>query len=305
MRRGIPLVPGGSADQTHALAVIHDPQPSDRLVGGDPERHAPLGKASHLDPLLTSRCAIQYGNYFRIIDIIAVCFLLLKAHRHWQRGQRRSHTPNDSRRETLVSAHFGHTSRRRPGGETGTGGPAPPGALDGALLGGPPQRVGTFEYRYDTDTWTWSDTVAKMHGYEPGEVQPTTELVLSHKHPEDLARVKALLKKSSAPFSSRHRIRTTTGQTRKIVVVGDAVTDPSGRTVATQGFYVDVTEAFHADLQQEVGDELQVIVAHREVIEQAKGMLMAIYELDAQSAFGIMTRLPNTSTSNFTTSPPS
>ena len=162
-----------------------------------------------------------------------------------------------------MTAHFGHTSRRRSGGETGTDGPAP-GALDGALLGGPPQRVGTFEYRYDTDTWTWSDTVAKMHGYEPGEVRPTTELVLSHKHPEDLARVKALLKQSSAPFSSRHRIRTTTGETRKIVVVGDAVTDPSGRTVATQGFYVDVTEAFHADLQQEVGNELQVIVAHRD-----------------------------------------
>jgi hypothetical protein len=94
---------------------------------------------------------------------------------------------------------------------------------------------------------------------------------LSHKHPDDLAHVKALLKQSSAPFSSRHRIRTTTGETRKVVVVGAAVTDPSGRTVATRGFYIDITEAFHADLQQEVGDELQVIVAHREVIEQAKG----------------------------------
>ena len=130
-----------------------------------------------------------------------------------------------------------------------------------------------------------------MHGYEPGEVQPTTELVLSHKHPDDLARVNALLKQSSAPFSSRHRIRTTTGETRRVVVVGDAVTDPEGRIVATQGYYVDVTEAFNADLQQELGDELQVIVAHRAVIEQAKGMLMAIYELDAQSAFGVMTRL--------------
>jgi len=129
-----------------------------------------------------------------------------------------------------------------------------------------------------------------MHGYEPDEVQPTTELVLSHKHPEDLAYVKALLQQSSAPFSSRHRIRTTTGETRKVVVVGDAVTDPAGRIVATQGFYVDVTEVFHADLQQEVGNELQVIVAHRAVIEQAKGMLM-VYELDAESAFGIMARL--------------
>jgi hypothetical protein len=156
-----------------------------------------------------------------------------------------------------------------------------------ALLGGPPQRVGTFEYRYDTDTWTWSHTVAKMHGYEPDEIQPTTELVLSHKHPDDLAHVKALLKPSSAPFSSRHRIRTTTGETHRVVVVGDAVTDPSGRTVATRG-YVDVTEAFHADLQQEVGDELQVIVGHRAIIEQAKGMLMAVYGVTAEPAFSIL-----------------
>jgi hypothetical protein len=186
-----------------------------------------------------------------------------------------------------VSARFGHTSRRRAGGETGTDGPAP-GALDRALVGGPPQRVGTFEYRYDTDSWTWSDTVAKMHGYEPGEVQPTTGLVLSHKHPEDLARVKPLLIQSSAPFSSRHRIRTTTGEIRKVVVVGDAVTDPSGRTVAIRGFYVDVTEAFDADLRQEVGDELQVIVRHRAIIEQAKGVLMAVYDVSAGAAFSML-----------------
>jgi PAS domain-containing protein len=173
--------------------------------------------------------------------------------------------------EKMTDRSVEHTS----GFETGTDGPAP-GALDSALVGGPAQHVGTFEYRYDTDTWTWSDTVAKMHGYEPDEVQPTTELVLSHKHPEDLAHVKALLKSSSAPFSSRHRIRTTTGETRE------------GRIVATRGFYVDVTKAFRADLQQEVGSALDVIVARRAVIEQAKGMLMAIYELDAESAFGIM-----------------
>jgi ANTAR domain/PAS fold len=126
-----------------------------------------------------------------------------------------------------------------------------------------------------------------MHGYEPDEVQPTTELVLSHKHPEDLAHVKALLQQSSAPFSSRHRIRTTTGEIRR-VVVGAAVTDPSGRTVATRGFYVDITEAFYADLQQEVGDELQVIVGHRAIIEQAKGMLMAVYDVSAEAAFNIL-----------------
>jgi anti-sigma B factor antagonist len=70
-----------------------------------------------------------------------------------------------------------------------------------------------------------------MHGYEPGEFEPTTELILSHKHPDDLARVKSLLQQSVAPFSSRHRIRTTTGEIRKVVVVGDPVNDADGRIV--------------------------------------------------------------------------
>jgi PAS domain S-box-containing protein len=160
--------------------------------------------------------------------------------------------------------------------------------LDKALLGGEPQRVGSFEYRYDSGAWTWSDTVAKMHGYEPGEIEPTTELVLGHKHPDDLSRVKGLLQQSAAPFSSRHRIRTITGETRKVVVVGDAVTDPDGRVVATRGFYIDITDSFNADLQQSISDELQVIVSHREVIDQAKGMLMAIYQLSADAAFAVL-----------------
>jgi PAS domain S-box-containing protein len=161
-------------------------------------------------------------------------------------------------------------------------------ALDKALLGGEPQRVGRFEYRYDDGAWTWSDAVARMHGYEPGEIAPTTDLVLSHKHPDDLARVKDLLQQSMAPFSSRHRIRTTTGDIRKVVVVGDPVTDADGRILATRGFYIDITDSFNADLQQSITDELQVIVSHREVIDQAKGMLMLIYQLSADAAFAIL-----------------
>ena len=160
--------------------------------------------------------------------------------------------------------------------------------FDQALLGGAPQRVGRFEYRYDSDTWTWSDAVAVMHGYEPGQVRPTTELVLSHKHPEDVAQVRGLLQQSAAPFSSRHRIHTTAGALRSVVVVGDAVTDDDGRIVATRGFYIDVTESLHAELERAVSDKLQLIVAHREIIDQAKGMLMMTYQIDADAAFGIL-----------------
>jgi hypothetical protein len=156
------------------------------------------------------------------------------------------------------------------------------------LLGGAPQRVGRFEYHYDSDTWTWSDTVAVIHGYQPGLVEPSTELVLSHKHPEDLAQVKGLLAQSAAPFSSRHRILTTSGEVRHVVVVGDAVTDDGGRIVATRGFYIDVTDSVHAELEQAVSDKVALIVAHRKVIDQAKGMLMMTYRIDADAAFGVL-----------------
>lgn len=160
--------------------------------------------------------------------------------------------------------------------------------VDKALLGGAPQRVGRFEYHYATDAWTWSDTVARIHGYEPSDVTPTTELVLSHKHPDDLAQVKGLLQQSAAPFSSRHRITTTTGETRNVVVVGEAVTDSDGQAIATRGFYIDITASVDAQVQQSISDEIDNIVAHREIIEQAKGMLMLIYDVSADAAFGIL-----------------
>jgi PAS domain S-box-containing protein len=160
--------------------------------------------------------------------------------------------------------------------------------IDQALLGGAPQHVGRFEYHYGTDTWTWSDSVARLHGYEPGAVTPTTELVLHHKHPDDLAEVKGLLQQSAAPFSSRHRIVTTTGETRNVVVVGDAVTDADGQIIATSGFYIDITESVVADVQHSVDQELALIMAHRAAIEQAKGMLQLLYDLNDDAAFGIL-----------------
>jgi hypothetical protein len=100
--------------------------------------------------------------------------------------------------------------------------------------------------------------------------------------------VKGLLQQSVAPFSSRHRIRTTTGEIRKVVVVGDPVTDDDGQVVATRGFYIDITESFNADLQETISDKVQAIVSHREIIDQAKGMLMAIYQLSADAAFEVL-----------------
>jgi len=56
---------------------------------------------------------------------------------------------------------------------------------------GEPQRVGRFRFFVEDQRWEWSDAVARMHGYEPGTVVPTTELLLEHKHPDDRDNVAA------------------------------------------------------------------------------------------------------------------
>ncbi|EHI43673.1 hypothetical protein OPAG_06962 [Rhodococcus opacus PD630] len=47
------------------------------------------------------------------------------------------------------------------------------------VFGGEPQRVGSFRFFLDGQRWERSDAVARMHGYQPGEIAPTTELLLS------------------------------------------------------------------------------------------------------------------------------
>ncbi|WP_201788937.1 hypothetical protein [Amycolatopsis orientalis] len=53
------------------------------------------------------------------------------------------------------------------------------------IIAGHPHAIGSFRFHFADQSWEWSDDVARLHGYAPGTVQPTTELLLSHKHPED------------------------------------------------------------------------------------------------------------------------
>ncbi|MEW5809355.1 MAG: PAS and ANTAR domain-containing protein [Actinomycetota bacterium] len=163
-------------------------------------------------------------------------------------------------------------------------------SLEQALAGGEPQRVGWFRFFFDDERWEWSDTVQTLHGYEPGTVTPTTELVLFHKHPDDRQKVAATLdemRRAHRPFSTRHRIMDTHGEVRHVVVVGDRMADEQGRLIGTHGFYVDVTPA-EPMTQEMVSAALTEIAENRAVIEQVKGMLMLIYRVDGDTAFELL-----------------
>ena len=107
--------------------------------------------------------------------------------------------------------------------------------VERALAGGVPQRFGWYRFYFFADErWEWSPEVARSHGYQPGSVTPTTNLVLSHKHPEDYEHVAATLediRRSHRPFSTRHRIITVQGATREVVVIGERMHDNVGQVI--------------------------------------------------------------------------
>lgn len=160
------------------------------------------------------------------------------------------------------------------------------GAIDLVLRLGEPQRVGRFKFFLDGERWEWSDAVARMHGYEPGTVEPTTELLLQHKHPDDREGVATVLDRvvSGEPFSSRHRIVNKAGHTRCVIVAGEEMLDDTGALIGTSGFYVDVTDSLHSDITQ----VLEAVADARAAIEQAKGVLIAAYGISAERAFDVL-----------------
>lgn len=163
--------------------------------------------------------------------------------------------------------------------------------VEQALAGGAPQHVGWFRFYFADERWEWSAEVAQMHGYGSEEITPTTEIVLSHKHPDDFRQVAATLdeiRRTAQPFSTRHRIIDLQQQVHHVVVIGDRLHDDDGAVIGTHGFYVDVTPSAQQDREDSLTAAVVEIAESRGIIEQAKGMLMLVYRLNADAAFELL-----------------
>lgn len=163
--------------------------------------------------------------------------------------------------------------------------------IEEVLGAGTWQNAGTFRFWLADERWEWSDEVAQIHGYAPGTVQPTTELLLSHKHPEDreqVANTIARTVETGEPFCSRHRIIDTRGRVRHVLVVGDDMYDDKAKVVGTSGYYVDITDTLAEDRRQTLDGALPELYTARAAIEQAKGALRLVYGISADQAFRVL-----------------
>jgi hypothetical protein len=172
-----------------------------------------------------------------------------------------------------------------------------PDAVEAALAPGHRAPVGRYRLDLTTGRWAWSDEVYAMHGFSPGDVVPTTELVLSHKHPEDRERVDHVFRNAAAtgePFSTVHRIVDAKGRTRTLAVTGQAKRDPdSGAITELAGYFIDVTAASREQAQREASASIRASSESRASIEQAKGVVMVSFGISDEEAFARLREASN------------
>lgn len=170
-------------------------------------------------------------------------------------------------------------------------------AIEHALARGAGQQIGQYRLDLATGTWWWSSETFRVHGFEPGEVVPTTQLVLAHKHPDDRERVRQILdeaRTTGEPFSSVHRIMDARGAERYLVIVGQGRRDPdTGEVVELLGYFVDITSTVAAGGEERAHRDIAAAAAGRGPIEQAKGILVATHGVDPDEAFGLLRRASN------------
>ena len=156
------------------------------------------------------------------------------------------------------------------------------------------RQTGRFVYHVAGQRWEWDDDVYRIHGYRPGEVEPTTDLIMRHKHELDRERVEETVHdalEDGAPFNIYYRILVG-DEERRVVLVGEGEYDegrvPTGKVDRLVGYYLDLTPEMQAETTAAADAAVAASAATRDTIEQAKGILMLGYGLDPDAAFAML-----------------
>lgn len=148
--------------------------------------------------------------------------------------------------------------------------------------------AGTFLLDLASGRFEWSEEVFHIHGYTPGEVVPTLELLMAHKHPQDREPIRRMIAELSSNGGQRaifHRVIDSKGRERRVFTAAEACLDDTGKVTALRGFTVDLSRTVALETRHAAAEAIRATYASREVIEQAKGIIMAERRIDADAAF--------------------
>lgn len=173
------------------------------------------------------------------------------------------------------------------------------GSADNAVLStwvASPGAVAAGEFRYYPleDTWWWSDPLVELFGYAPGEVVPTTELLLWHhratgKDREQTLTAIARAVSGEAPVQVQV-MQDARGRERAVIVLVDvAWSDPAGVPVA-RGVVLDVTSVVGVGARAQANEQIGLWAQSRAAIEQAKGIVALAYRVTPDAAFAALRR---------------
>lgn len=149
---------------------------------------------------------------------------------------------------------------------------------------------GTFRHDVSAARSTWSDSLFRIYGFAPAEVVPSLDLMTSHQHPQDVSGWTEAVAQTLADGRSLcllHRIVDGKLRARSLLSVGFAGFE-ADRVVELNGIVVDLTERLRDNQRAEITRAVQRSTESRSVIDQAKGVMMGVFQIDDNQAFELL-----------------
>ncbi len=156
-------------------------------------------------------------------------------------------------------------------------------------------KLGSWEVDLYEKIQVWSDEMFRIYGYEPGEIHPDFESIRNLTHPDDIAKVNALLKnlrKHVEPAELDYRIITPEGRLKQLHIELLVEKDKNNRPKRLYGSVQDITDIKLAEEELRKTNE-KLVQMQKELIHSEK--LAALGRFSSGIAHEIRNPLANIS----------